>query len=287
MNLAPDAVWFVTGCSSGLGRSLARHVLDRGYRCVVTARDPSTVEDVVEGRADRAFALKLDVADDGQRREAVRLALDRYGAIDVLVNNAGYAYYAGVEEGDDDEIRAMFETNFFGLAALVRLVLPAMRERGRGHVVNVSSVAGLSAQPSGGYYAATKFAVEALSEALWKEAEPLGVRVTLIEPGPFRTDFVSRGLRFPARPIDAYAATAGARREELRRSSGRQAGDPDRAAVAIVDAVASDAPPHRLLLGNAAIGRVREKLAGVLAAIDEWEAVSRATDFDAAPPRAK
>ena len=283
MSLAPDAVWMITGCSTGLGRALARRVLAQGYRCVVTARDTAHVEDIASPQGDRARMLRLDVADDVQRREAVALAEREFGAIDVLVNNAGYAYYAGIEEGDEDEVRAMFEANFFGLAALVRLVLPGMRVRGRGHIVNISSIAGLTAMPGGGYYAATKFAVEALSEALWKEVEPLGLRVTIIEPGPFRTDFSGRSIRFPRHPIDAYATTAGARREELKRNFGKQPGDPDRAAVAIVDAVARDDPPLRLVLGSAGLPRVREKLTGLLAAMDAWEAVSRSTDFAAGP----
>jgi short-subunit dehydrogenase len=161
-----------------------------------------------------------------------------------------------------------------------------MRARGRGHVVNISSIAGLAAMPGGGYYAATKFAVEALSEALWKEAEPLGVRVTVIEPGPFRTDFAGRSIVFPAKPIDAYAPTAGARRADLRRNDGRQAGDPLRAADVIVDVVASAQPPLRLVLGSAGLPRVREKLEGLLASLDAWEQVSRSTDFDA-PPRTR
>jgi NADP-dependent 3-hydroxy acid dehydrogenase YdfG len=282
--MSPDAVWLVTGCSTGLGRALAQRVLARGYRCIATARDPAQVADLVDAHGDRALALRLDVADEAHRRGAVAAAEQAFGAIDVLVNNAGYAYYAAIEEGDEDEIRAMFETNVFGLAALVRLVLPGMRMRGRGHVVNISSIAGLVAQPGGGYYAATKHAVEALSEALWKEVEPLGLRVTLIEPGPFRTDFASRSIRFPRRPIAAYELTAGARRAELRRNSGRQAGDPLRAADALIDAVASAEPPRRLLLGSAGVPRVREKLTSLLASIDEWEDVSTSTDFEA--PRA-
>lgn len=279
MSLAPDAAWLVTGCSSGLGRALAHRVLAQGYRCAVTARDPASVADIVSAYGHRALALQLDVADDAQRRAAVADCERSFGAIDVLVNNAGYAYYAGIEEGDEDDVRAMFETNFFGLAALTRLALPRMRARGAGRIVNVSSIAGLTAMPGGGYYAATKFAVEALSEALAKEAGALGVHVTLIEPGPFRTDFSGRSMRFPRRPLDAYAATAGARREELKRNFGKQPGDPERAAAVIVEAVECDEPPLRLVLGSAGLARVRDKLDGVLAALDAWEAVSRSTDF--------
>lgn len=281
MTLAADAVWLITGCSSGLGRALAERVLAQGYRCAATARDESRVAALTAPHGGRAVALPLDVTRPGERREALARTERAFGRVDVLVNNAGYAYYAAVEEGEDDAIRAMFETNFFGAAALIRETLPGMRARGSGRIVNVSSIAGLTAVNGGGYYAATKFALEALSEALWKEVEPHGLHVTLVEPGPFRTDFAGRSIRFPARALDAYAATAGARRDELKRNDGRQAGDPARAAAAIVDAVASGAPPHRLLLGTAGLARVREKLAELSASIDRWESVSRSADYDA------
>jgi NAD(P)-dependent dehydrogenase (short-subunit alcohol dehydrogenase family) len=283
LSISPNAGWLITGCSSGLGRALARHVLEAGFRCAVTARDPGQVEDLVAVAPGRAFALALDVTDDAQRRHAVAEAERRLGGIDVLVNNAGYGYYAGIEEGEDAEIRAMFETNVFALAAMVRCVLPGMRARGRGHIVNVSSVAGLVAMPSAGYYAATKFAVEALTESLWKEVEPLGLRATLVEPGPFRTDFAARSMREPRHAIAAYAATAIARRAELQRNSGRQPGDPARAAQIVVDLLRSDEPPRRILLGRIGVARVREKLAALLASIDAHAALSASADF---PPGA-
>jgi NAD(P)-dependent dehydrogenase (short-subunit alcohol dehydrogenase family) len=276
-NTAP--VWLITGCSTGLGRALATRVLERGHRAVITARDPATLADLAARFPDTALHAALDVRNEGQRNAVVARALDRFGAIDVLVNNAGHGYSAAIEEGEDAPIRAMFETNFFALAALTRAVLPHMRARGRGHIVNISSIGGIVGNPASGYYSATKFAVEGLSEALAKEVEPLGIRVTLIEPGPFRTDFQGRSMTAAGRSIDAYAATAGARREQLRASSGRQAGDPVRAADAILHVVESATPPLHLILGKVGVQRVRDKLKSLSRSIDEWEQVSLAADF--------
>src|SRR5450432_692531 len=214
-NTETTPVWFITGCSTGLGRALADRVLQKGLRVVVTARDPARIRDLASTYPNTSLALALDVANAGQRADAVAQAEKIFGRIDVLVNNAGYGYLAAVEEGEDDEVRAMFETNFFGLVALTNDVLPGMRSRGRGHIINISSVGGLIGNPSSGYYNATKFAVEGLSEALSKEVEPLGIRVTVIEPGPFRTDWAGRSLKQPRTQIEAYAKTAGARRAEI------------------------------------------------------------------------
>jgi NAD(P)-dependent dehydrogenase (short-subunit alcohol dehydrogenase family) len=272
-------VWLITGCSSGLGRALAERVLERGHRCVATARDPATIAALAERHPDTARCLALDVRSEKQRRDVVAQAVETFGGIDVLVNNAGHGYSAAVEEGEDDAIRAMFDTNFFALAALTREVLPLMRARKRGHIVNISSIGGLVGNPASGYYGATKFAVEGLSEALAKEVEPLGLRVTLIEPGPFRTDFQGRSMTTTAKTIDAYASTAGARRAQLRASSGKQAGDPVRAADAIMRVVESTSPPLHLVLGKVGVLRVREKLRELSRSMDEWEQVSLAADF--------
>ena len=180
-------VWFITGCSTGFGRELSLILLKRGYRVVATARDKSKVEDIVAGNPKNGLALALDVDKQGQIDAAVKAAEARFGRIDVLVNNAGYGYLAAVEEGDDADIRAMFETNFFGLAAVTRAVLPIMRAQKSGAIVNISSVGGFIGFPGSGYYAATKFAVEGLSESLSKEVGPLGIKVIIVEPGPFRT----------------------------------------------------------------------------------------------------
>ena len=274
-----DSVWFITGCSTGFGRELAQHVLQRGGRAVVTARDATRVQDLVEAAPDRALALALDVTQAAQIRVAVEAAERRFGAIDVLVNNAGYGYMAAVEEGEDDEVRAMFEANVFGLVAMTQAVLPGMRERRRGHVVNISSQGGLVGFPGVGFYNATKFAVEGLSEALAGEIRPLGLGVTIVEPGPFRTDWAGRSLKGPKQAIEAYAETAGARRRGIAGYSGRQAGDPVRAVHAIVRAVESETPPLHLLLGRQALDVVRGKLSAMQAEIDAWEAVTLSADF--------
>jgi NAD(P)-dependent dehydrogenase (short-subunit alcohol dehydrogenase family) len=272
-------VWFITGCSSGFGRALAERVLLHGHRCVATARNAGQIADIVTAYPKAALALALDVTDERQRRDAIARAEDAFGRIDVLVNNAGHGYSAAIEEGDESDIRAMFDTNFFGLAAMTRSVLPGMRARARGHIINISSIGGLVANPASGYYCATKFAVEGLSEALAKEVAPLGIRVTIIEPGPFRTDFQGRSMHPVKRTIDAYAGTAGARRAQLRESSGKQAGDPARAADAIINVVESADPPLHLVLGRIGVGRVREKLRGLLQSVDALEATSIGADF--------
>jgi NAD(P)-dependent dehydrogenase (short-subunit alcohol dehydrogenase family) len=272
-------VWFITGCSTGLGRALAERVLKQDYRCIATARDPTQIADIVRAFPDTSLALALDVTDAGQREDAIARAEKSFGGIDVLVNNAGHGYSAAVEEGDEKDIRRMFETNFFALAAMTRLVLPGMRLRRSGHIVNISSIGGLVGNPASGYYNATKFAVEGLSQALAKEVGPLGIRVSLIEPGPFRTDFQGRSMTSVAKPIDAYAQTAGARRAQLRASSGKQVGDPTRAADAIIKVVEASDPPLHLVLGSNGVQRVREALQEVLRSVDEWETVSLSADF--------
>ncbi len=272
-------VWFITGCSTGLGRALAEAVLKHGHRAVVTARNPAQIQDIAAQNPRNSLALQLDVADYIQIDRAISSAEKAFGRIDVLVNNAGYGYLAAVEEGEEQEIRAMFETNFFGLAALIRRVLPGMRARGRGHIINISSVGGLLGNPSSGYYNATKFAVEGLSEALAKEVEPLGIRVTVVEPGPFRTDWAGRSLKQVRNPIDAYAKTSGARRAQISGYSGRQAGDPARAAQAIIRIVESPAPPMNLVLGKDGLKRVRGKLENFSESLRHWEAVTVGADF--------
>jgi NAD(P)-dependent dehydrogenase (short-subunit alcohol dehydrogenase family) len=273
--------WLITGCSTGFGRALARAVLARGWNAAVSARDPATVADIVAGHEATALPLRLDVTDPAQVAAAVRDAEKRFGAIDVLVNNAGYGYRAAVEEADDADIRRLFETNFFGLVGLTKSVLPGMRARGRGHIVNISSVAGRMAQPGSGYYSASKFAVGGLSDALRKELEPLGIRVTVVEPGGFRTDFAGRSLRQSSRPIDAYAKTAGLRRKENSTTDGRQPGDPERAAEAIIKAVQADKPPFRLVLGRSAVQRIRAELDAQHRELDSWEETANAADYPA------
>jgi NAD(P)-dependent dehydrogenase (short-subunit alcohol dehydrogenase family) len=272
-------VWFITGCSTGFGRELARLVLDRGWRAVVTARDSSRVQDLTTGHEDRALPLSLDVTDAGQVAASVKAAEARFGAIDVLVNNAGYGYQAPIEEGDDAEIRAMFEANVFGLAAMIRAVLPGMRARRRGHIVNISSVAGFVGFPGSGYYAATKHAVEGLSDSLAREVEPLGIKVLCVEPGPFRTDWAGRSLKQTPSRIADYADTVASRMQATSDISGKQPGDPVRACAAMIKAVEAPNPPRHLVLVAFGVEAVRGKLAGVIEEIDAWKETSLGADF--------
>ena len=271
--ISRNPVWLITGCSTGFGRELAKHVIERGYRTVVTARNPDEVKDLAA--KGEVLALKLDVTDQGQIDAAIKATEEKFGRIDVLVNNAGIGYFAAVEESEEDQIRRMFEINVFGLSRMIHAVLPGMRERREGFIVNLSSIGGLRSFPSVGYYNATKFAVEGLSEALWQEVEPLGIKVMLVEPSGFRTDWAGRSANESKRQIDDYAATAGAWRSQVRANSGKQPGDPVLAAHAIVEAMLSPNPPHRLLLGNDAYQAATAKLEELRKEFSAWETVSR------------
>ena len=276
----PDnPVWLISGCSSGLGRELAQAVLARGWRAAVTARDVSRVADLTRGRAPNALALELDVTDPAQIAQAVQAAEERFGRIDVLVNNAGYGYQSSVEEGDEAEIRAQFDANVFGLFALTRAVLPGMRARRRGHVINITSVAGLVGFAGSGYYAASKHAVEGFSDSLADEGLPLGIRVTCVEPGPFRTDWAGRSLRQTPVRIADYADSVGARLARTAGSSGAQPGDPVRAAAAMIRITQTDNPPRHLVLGAFGIEAVRGRLQRTLADLEQWQDASLAADF--------
>jgi len=270
-------VWFITGCSTGFGRELAMHLLERGYNTVVTARNTDDVSDLVRVR--NSLVLKLDVTDHDQIDKAIKTAEERFGRIDVLVNNAGIGYFAAVEESEEDQVRRMFEINVFGLSRMIQAVLPGMRKQGKGFIVNFSSIGGLCSFPAVGFYNATKFAVEGLSEALWQEVEPLGIKVMLVEPSGFRTDWAGRSANESKQLIVDYAATAGAWRRNVRAISGKQAGDPVRAAHAILQVVESPNPPHHLLLGNDAYEAATAKLQNLSKEFSSWEAVSREVDF--------
>jgi len=273
------STWFITGCATGFGRELTRVVLARGYRVAVTAPELQQVEDLVAGHEDRALALRLDVTDSGQVAEAVRRAEEHFGGIDVLVNNAGIGYFAAVEESEEKEIHRILDINFFGLAKMTHAVLPGMRKRRRGHIINVSSIAGLAAFPSLGYYCASKFAVEGLSECLAMEVGPLGIKVTLVEPSGFRTNWAGTSANDASVEIADYASTAGATRRELRELSGKQPGDPIRAANAIVQVFESPNPPLHLLLGNDALRMGREKLEALRRDFDAWQETTVGADF--------
>ena len=275
-------VWFITGCSSGFGLELTKQAIERGYRTVVTARDLAKLPDHVA--SEHVLVLKLDVAQPDQVAAAVKATEARFGGIDVLVNNAGIGYFAAIEEGDDAEVRKMFDVNVFGLTSMVQAVLPGMRQRRRGCIVNLSSLAGVRGMPALGQYNATKFAVEGLSEALRREVEPLGIQVMVVNPSGFRTDWAGRSANESEHPIDDYQETAGKVRLAVRASSGKQPGDPVRAVQAIVDAVASAKPPHHLLLGNDAFEGAMAKLDELRQEFTAGEAVARGADFPKQKP---
>ncbi len=272
-------VWFITGCSTGFGKELATLVLQRGWRAVVTARKPEQLQEIVAGHEANALVLPLDVTDKQQVTDAVQQAEARFGQIDVLVNNAGYGYLAAIEEGEDEAVRAMFDANFFGLLALTQKVLPGMRKRRSGTIVNVSSIGGLTSFAATGFYHATKYAVEGLSESLSIEVAPLGIKVLIVEPGPFRTDWAGRSLLESKIVIDDYDKTAGERRRQSKDRSGKQQGDPVRGAEAIITAVTSDDPPLRLLLGKPALDLAHKKIDSMEHDFESWEETTLSADF--------
>lgn len=272
-------VWFITGCSTGFGRDLALAVLARGWRCVATARNPASLDDLAPEAGERILRVALDVTDQAQIDAAVTAAHERFGAIDVLVNNAGYGYQSSIEEGEEHEIRAQFDANVFGLFAMTRAVLPGMRERRKGHVINITSVAGLVGFPGSGYYSASKHAVEGFTDGLLAEVGPLGIKATCVEPGPFRTDWAGRSLKQTPGRIADYAETATARMKRTAEGSGKQAGDPVRAAQAMIRVTEAEKPPRHLVLGAFGVGAVSERLRATLAEIEAWREVSLGADF--------
>ena len=275
---AQGRVWLITGCSTGFGLEMAKLVLARGDRAVVTARKVEQLDELVRGQ-ENALAMALDVTKPDEITATVKAATDRFGRIDVLVNNAGYGYLAAIEEGEDEQVRAIFETNFFGLVNLTKAVLPGMRAQKSGTVVNVSSIGGLVSFGATGYYHATKYAVEGLSESLAIEVKPLGINVMIVEPGPFRTDWSGRSILESKVEIDDYKETAGKRREQTRANSGKQVGDPARGAKAIVDAVESGEPPLHLLLGKPALQLAYKRLDGLRENFDTWQEATLGADY--------
>lgn len=283
MPTAPQSppVWFITGCSTGFGRALALAVIARGWPVVATARDQARIADLAEQAPDRVLALSLDVTDTAAISAAVRAAQERFGRIDVLVNNAGYGYQSTVEEGVEAEIRAQFDANVFGLFAMTRAVLPGMRERRRGHIINITSVAGLVGFQGSAYYAASKHAVEGFSDSLAAEAGSLGIQVTCVEPGPFRTDWAGRSLRQTPTQIADYAESSAKRMQATRENSGKQIGDPDRAAQAMIHITEVETAPRHLVLGAFGVKAVTDKLKERLDQIEAWRDVGLAADFPA------
>lgn len=271
--------WLITGCSSGLGRSLAEAVLATGDNAVVTSRDAQRVRDLVDVHPQAALACALDVKDKASIARAVAQAQERFGAVDVLVNNAGYGYRGAIEEASEDEIADEFDTNLFGAIGMMQAVLPGMRERRSGTIVNISSIAAEIAMPGSGFYSATKRALEGVTEALRREVAPLGIRTLVVEPGAFRTDFAGRSLKGSANEIADYAETVGPRRKQNDDTDGTQPGDPERAARAIIEVLERDELPERLLLGSDAVRIVRRRVQERLDEIDAWKTVSEGTDF--------
>lgn len=257
---------------------MAREVLARGERAVVTARRLESVRPFEQKFPDQALALRLDVTEPDSVREAVTQAIRRMGRIDVLVNNAGYGVVGAVEEVTDGEARGIFETNVMGLLSVTQAVLPHMRQRRSGHILNISSMTGLFAPPGFGLYSGTKFAVEGLSEALAAEVKPLGIRVTLVEPGPFRTNFRG-GLVIAATVLPDYEKTVGLVRRTMSEPGGKQPGNPALAAKVMIEVVNAANPPLRLPLGQIAIAQIRNKLASVEQDVAQWEQVTVATSF--------
>ena len=274
------SIWLITGASSGLGRAIAQAVLEAGDIVIATARDPATIRELVERFPDQVVAARVDVTDRTTIAQVVGEAERRFGRIDVLVNAAGYGYLAAIEEGEDSGIRAQFETNVFGLLDVTKAVLPGMRARRRGCIVNLSSLGGLVAFAATGYYHATKFAVEALSESLSHEVGPLGIKVLIVEPGAFRTDWAGRSMIESPVIIDDYAETAGKRRTATRAVSGSQPGDPKKAAQAILNAVKAEQTPLRLLLGASALKVARARMETLKAEFEALAEVTTSVDFE-------
>ncbi|MGO9032446.1 oxidoreductase [Mycobacterium sp.] len=274
------STWLITGCSSGLGHALAEAVIGAGHNAVVTARNVTSVADLSDASPERVLAVALDVTKPEQVASAVQQAQQRFGGVDVLVNNAGYGYRSAVEEGDDADIRTLFETHFFGTVAMIKAVLPGMRGRRSGAIVNISSIGAQLTPVGSGYYSAAKAAIGGLSGALRGELAPLGISVTVVEPGAFRTDFAGRSLAQSATVIDDYAATAGQRRKEHDTMDGNQPGDPAKAGAAIITAVESAEPPAFLLLGADALAAHRYVAEERTKEIANWERLTTSTDFD-------
>lgn len=274
-----NKVWFITGCSTGFGRALAQEVLSLGHNVVVTARKISDIEDLVAQYPNNAIAVKLDVTSKTEINASVAAALEKFGKIDVLVNNAGIGYFGAIEESDDADVRRMFDINVFGLGDMTNAVLPTMRKQRSGHIINIASVGGLVSFPGIGYYNATKYAVDGLSEALSKEVAHLGIKVTVICPSGFRTDWAGRSANNTKIEIEDYAPSAHQNKNNIRGYSGNQPGDPARAAKAIVKVTEVENPPLRLLLGAAALKNARLKLDVLKNDFDTWAETSVGADF--------
>lgn len=282
-NPSSSRVWFVTGCSTGLGHALASRALARGDRVVATARRPEQLEPLVAAYPEKCRALALDVIDPSAVKDAIAEALKIFGRIDVVVNNAGYGVVGALEELDDEQVARNFDTNFFGALAVIRAALPTLRAQRSGHIVNISAAAAIANYPGFSIYGATKCALEGVSESLAAELKPLGIHVTVAQPGPFRTDFIARSLERAEKQIPDYDRTSGKFLRLLETTNGKQPGDPGKAADAIIAAVESGAPPLRLVLGKYANEKARKKFADAEKERAAWEHVGLPTDFNSKP----
>lgn len=272
-------VWFITGASRGIGAEIASAALAAGDHVVATARDPRRIVERF-GESDAVLPVALDVTSERSIASAVEAALGRFGRIDVLVNNAGYGVIGAVEETSAEDVRRLYETNVFGLLAVTRAVLPALRKQRSGHILNLSSVGGYQSGPGFGVYCSTKFAVEGISEALHGELAPLGIAVTILEPGYFRTEFLeAKSVVEASAIITDYAETAGKVRTLARSVSLQQPGDPARLARAVVELTRADRPPLRLPLGSDTVAAIEAKHALVSTELEAWRAVATSTDF--------
>lgn len=274
-----NKTWLITGCSSGLGRAFAKEVLAYGYNAVVTSRNPKDIQDIVTDYPETALGLALDVTDKDQITNAVKQAKQKFGGIDVLLNNAGYGFRGAVEEANEQEMHNLFDTNFFGTVHMIQAVLPVMREQRSGTIFNVSSIAGRFSNPASGYYSATKYAIEGMSDALLKEVSPLGIKVIVVEPGAFRTDFAGRSLTGAKKEISDYDETAGKRRKENDETHGTQPGDPKKAAQAIIKIEKEKQPPFRFLMGSDAIEIIQKELKQQMKELEDWKEISLTTDY--------
>ena len=271
--------WLITGCSSGLGRAFAQVVLKNGYNAVITSRNPEDIQNIIKNYPETALGLALDVTNKEQVEEVVNQAVKKFGSIDVLINNAGHGYRSAVEEADESHVNELFNTNFFGTVNMIKTVLPIMRKQKSGTIFNISSIAGRFSNPGSGYYSATKFAVEGMSDALKKEVAPLGIRVVVIEPGAFRTDFSGRSLAGTQTEISDYKETAGKRRKENDHTHGTESGNPQKAAQAIIKVEECEKVPFRLLLGTDAVNLTRSELEAQLKELEDWTEIGHSTDY--------
>ncbi len=269
--------WLITGCSTGLGRNIAQEVLKSGYSAVITSRNLSDIQDIAEAYPETALALSLDVTNRGQIADVIKNAQEKFDGVNVLINNAGYGFRGAVEEADDEEMHKIFNTNFFGTVNMIQATLPGMRKSKSGTIMNLSSIAGRFGPVGSGYYSATKFAIEGLSDALRKEVGPLGIHVIIVEPGAFRTDFGGRSLNKSKKIIAAYEPTVGQRRTEA--SDGKQPGEPQKAAQVLVNVYEGKEKPFRLPLGSDATKIILDELNMQFKELEAWENISIKTDF--------